>query len=94
MQWLLARPEIRDFLRRRVMVPYQEEWVDRVDSMKSLQGWSDVTITHFRDLGVYGEQILLGIRFGDWSNINDRTARELGALLAPEVQAYCTPTAR
>ena len=23
--------------------------------MKTLQGWSDVTVTHFRDLGVYGE---------------------------------------
>ena len=48
-EWLLARPEMRDFLGGRVMVPYTEAWMDRVDSMKTLQGWSDVTITHFRD---------------------------------------------
>jgi hypothetical protein len=65
-QWLLARPEIRQFLGGREMVPYPEGWMDRVDSMKSLQGWPDVTVIHFRDLGTYGEQILLSIRYGAW----------------------------
>ena len=34
MQWLLARPEMRDFLGGRTMVPYEEAWMDRVDAMK------------------------------------------------------------
>ena len=41
-QWLLARPEMREFLRGRVMVPYPERWMDSVDTMKTLQGWTDV----------------------------------------------------
>ena len=40
-QWLLARPEMREFLGGRVMVPYPEAWMDRVDAMKTLQGWTD-----------------------------------------------------
>jgi hypothetical protein len=71
-QWLLARPEMREFLGGRIMVPYPEPWMDRVDAMKALQGWSDTPVLYFRDLGVYGEQILLGIRFGAWSTVVDR----------------------
>jgi hypothetical protein len=67
-QWLLARPELREFLPRRVMVAYPESWMPSVDAMKRVQGWSDISVRYFRDLAVYGEQILLGIRFGDWSN--------------------------
>jgi hypothetical protein len=66
MQWILARPEFREFLGGRVMVPYDEEWMDRVDSMRLLQGWGDTSVSHFRDLAVYGEQILLSIRYGNW----------------------------
>jgi hypothetical protein len=71
-QWLLARPEFRDFLPTRVMVAYPEPWMDRVDAMKRAQGWSDTSVRYFRDLGVFGEQLLLSIRFGDWSNVFDR----------------------
>ena len=82
-QWLLARPEMRDFLQSRPMVPYKEPWMGEVDTMKTLQGWTDVTVTHFRDLAVFGEQILLSIRYGDWIDINDAgVGEELGALLA------------
>lgn len=89
MQWLLGRPEMREFLGGRVMVPYEEEWQDRVDTMKSLQGWSDVTVTHFRDLGVYGEQLLLGIRYGNWSIINDpQQAANWARYWRPELQRY------
>lgn len=88
-EWLLARPEMRDFLGGRVMVPYTEAWMDRVDSMKTLQGWSDVTITHFRDLGVYGEQILLSVRYGDWVTINDQlSAGNWARYWRPEIQSY------
>jgi hypothetical protein len=68
-QWLLARPEFSQFLATRTMVVYPEPWMDRVDAMKRLQGWTDVSVRHFRDLAVFGEQILLSIRYGDWSNV-------------------------
>jgi hypothetical protein len=73
-QWLIARPEIRDFLQSRAMVPYKERWMPSVDAMKTMQGWSDTTITHFRDLGVFGEQLLLSVRYGDWVRIEDEDA--------------------
>jgi hypothetical protein len=88
-QWLLGRPEIRDFLQSRHMVPYQEPWMAPVDTMKTLQGWSDVTITHFRDLGIYGEQILLTVRYGDWIDVNNEdAARNWARYWRPEIQGY------
>ena len=44
-QWLLARPEMRDFLQSRPMVPYKEPWMGEVDTMKKMQGWTDVSVT-------------------------------------------------
>lgn len=70
-QWILARPEFREFLPTRIMVAYPEPWMDRVDAMKRIQGWTDVSTLHFRNLGVFGEQLLLSIRFGAWSDVND-----------------------
>ena len=89
-QWLLARPEMREFLRGRYMVPYDESWMGAVDSMKRLQGWTDTSISHFHDLAVTGERILLSIRWGDWTdieNIEDQAklwARQWG----PEAKKY------
>lgn len=88
-QYILSRPELRDFLQSRAMVPYKEAWMPQVDTMKTLQGWSDVTVTHFRDLGVYGEQILLSVRFGDWIAINDEdSAKNWARYWRPEIQGY------
>ena len=88
-QWLIARPEIRDFLQSRHMVPYKEAWMPQVDTMKSLQGWTDVTVTHFRDLAVYGEQILLSIRYADWIDVNDEdSAKNWARYWRPELQGY------
>ena len=88
-QYILSRPEVRDFLQSRVMVPYREAWMPQVDAMKTLQGWSDVTITHFRDLGVYGEQLLLSIRYGDWINVDDEnSAKNWARYWKPELQGY------
>jgi hypothetical protein len=87
---MLARPEMKEFLRGRYMVPYQEEWMGAVDSMKKLQGWTDTTITHFYELAVTGERILLSIRYGDWSdieNIEDQ-ARTWARSCRPEIQRY------
>jgi hypothetical protein len=88
-EYILARPEMREFLGGRIMVPYQEAWMGRVDTMKTLQGWSDVPVTHFRNLGVYGEQIILSIRYGDWIEVNDQDqARNWARYWRPEIEGY------
>jgi hypothetical protein len=89
-QWLLARPEFREFLPTRNMVAYPEPWMDRVDAMKSLQGWTDISIDHFNRLAVFGEQILLSIRFGAWSNINQSapSAASWARFWRAEIQGY------
>lgn len=89
MQWLLARPEMRDFLGGRTMVPYEENWMNRVDSMKLMQQWTDVSITHFRDLAVFGEQIVLAVRYGNWGLANDpQAAANWARYWRPEIQRY------
>jgi hypothetical protein len=89
MQWLLARPEMREFIGGKIMVPYEEEWMDRVDTVKQMQGWSPTTVTHFRDLGVFGEQILLSVRYGNWSVLNDpQEAANWCRYWRPEIQRY------
>ena len=80
-QWLLARPEFREFLPTRIMVAYPEPWMDRVDAMKKLQGWTDTSVLHFRNLGVFGEQLLLSIRCGHWSDEFEPAGLQLGAVL-------------
>ena len=88
-QWLLARPEFRSFLPTRVMVAYPEPWMDRVDSMKKMQGWTEVSVRHFRDLGVTGEPILLSIRFGNWSvTIDPNQAGNWARFWRQEIQWY------
>ncbi|WP_394850259.1 hypothetical protein LZC95_22730 [Pendulispora brunnea] len=88
-QWILGRPEMREFLRGRPMVPYPEPWMDRVDAMKSLQGWTDVSVVHFRDLGIFGEQLLLSIRHGSWARQNDPAAgMNWARFWRQEVQGY------
>jgi hypothetical protein len=90
MQWMLARPEMREFLRGRYMVPYQETWMGAVDSMKRLQGWTDTSITHFHELAMTGERILLSIRYGDWTDINsiEEQAKNWARNSKPEIQRY------
>lgn len=75
MQWILAQPEMREFLGGPTMVPYEEPWMDRVDTMKTLLGWSDASVTHFFELAVHGEQILLSVRHGRW-NESSRTRED------------------
>jgi hypothetical protein len=88
-EWLLARPEMREFLPSRIMVDYPEPWMDRVETMKTLQGWTDTSVMHFRDLGVFGEQILLSIRFGAWpSIIESQHAANWARYWRPEIQGY------
>ncbi|MBN9657231.1 MAG: hypothetical protein J0H49_03585 [Acidobacteria bacterium] len=88
-QWLLARPEIRDFLQSRTMVPYTEKWMGQVDAMKRLMGWSDVPVTQFRDLAVFGEQIILSIRYQLWiAETEPAQAINWARYWRPELQAY------
>ena len=88
-EWLIARPEMRDFLPRRIMVDYPEAWMDSVESMKSLQGWTSTSVLHFRDLGVFGEKILLSVRFGGWtSEIHPEKAANWARYWRPEIQGY------
>lgn len=88
-QWIMAQPEIREFLQSRAMVPYTEAWMPQVDTMKTLQGWSDVTVSHFRDLGEYGERIVLSVRFGDWiADLNEDHAKHWARFFRADIQAY------
>lgn len=89
MEYIIARPEIRSFLQSRAMVPVTEAWIPQVDAMKTLQGWTDVSATYFRDLAVYGEQLLLTIRYADWIGVNDEDpAKNWARFWRPEVQGY------
>ncbi len=88
-QWLLARPEIREFIGGRIMVPYPESWMGSVDSMKKLQRWSDDSALQFRNLGIFGERLLLSIRHQTWIDINDQEeARTWARYWQEEVQGY------
>jgi hypothetical protein len=69
LQWILARPEFREFIPTRIMVAYPEPWMDRVDAMKKLQGWTDTSVLHFRNLAIFGEQVILGVRYGNWNSV-------------------------
>jgi hypothetical protein len=89
MQWLFARPEMREFLRGRAMVPYREKWMGQVDTMKRLLGGPDVSVTHFRELADSGEKVCLAVRYGDWIAVNDQTqALNWARYFKPEIQAY------
>jgi hypothetical protein len=70
--WLLARPEMQEFLGGRPMVNQRETWIDRAQTLRSLCGWGDAPAMHYRDLAVFGEQILLSIRFGNWIQVDDK----------------------
>ena len=88
-QWLLARPEFREFLPTRIMVAYPEPWMDRVDAMKKLQGWTNTSVLDFRNLAMFGEQILLSIRYGHWSDVQDPIqALNWARFWRPQVQGY------
>jgi hypothetical protein len=88
-QYLLARPEFREFLPTRQMVPYPEAWMDRTAVLNSIHGWTKASVLNFRDLGVFGEQILLGIRFGAWSTVFNRDQAANWAIFwRPQIQNY------
>lgn len=88
-QWLLARHEFREFLPTRSMVAYPEPWMDRVDAMKKLMGWTETSVIHFHNLAVFGEQVLLAIRYGAWSTVFEPVqAFNFARFWRPQVQGY------
>jgi hypothetical protein len=89
MQWLLARPESREYLGARGMIAYPEPWMEQVEAMKNLQRWVDTDITYFRDLAIFGERLVLTFRFGDWTPIiYPQNAANWARYWRPEIQGY------
>jgi hypothetical protein len=63
--------------------------MDRVDAMKKLQGWTDTSVLQFRNLAIFGEQILLGIRWGFWSDVQEaEQAFNWARIFRPQIQGY------
>jgi hypothetical protein len=85
-QFILSRPEFDDFLPSPAVFP--EPWMSRVDAMRRLQGWGDVSIQHYRDLATFGEQVLLSIRFGDWAQVTPGQAASWARFWRREVEGY------
>jgi len=69
-QYIISQEETRIFLGGRPMVPYPENWMDRIDTVRNMMGWGSTSITYFYDLAIHGEKILLAIRYGNWSDAN------------------------
>ncbi|HEX8903781.1 MAG TPA: hypothetical protein VF771_02925, partial [Longimicrobiaceae bacterium] len=88
-QWLLARPEMREFLHGKPMVAYPEPWMPRLDALRQRMGWGATSVTYFRDLARFGERILLSVRYGNWTSVSDQdVARTWARYWKPEVQGY------
>jgi hypothetical protein len=88
-QWLLSRPEVREFLGGRPGVPYPEAWMPHVETLRQVMGWNDGSIRHYRDLATFGEQLLLSIRLMPWSSQTDaNVAAGWLTFWRPEVQGY------
>jgi len=89
-QWLLARPELREFLPSRSMIAYPESWMGPLSTMNTLQGWTNQSPVHFNTLAVYGEMLLLSIRFGNWNDLTltSDNAANWARAFRPEIQGY------
>jgi hypothetical protein len=88
-QWILGRKEIKEFLRGKAMVIYDEPWMGVVDTMKNIQGWQSTSIKPYHELAEYGEDILLSIRYTMWSQINTpQVAGNWANRFRPAIQRY------
>jgi hypothetical protein len=88
-QWMLARPELKEFLNAKPMVAYPEPWMGRVDAMRQIQGWGDTSITYYWELATFAERILLSVRYGNWSYLADHEyARSWARFWRPEIKGY------
>ena len=89
-QWILSRPQLREFLPSRASVAYPENWMPQVDAMKTLQGWTDTSVINFSRLATLGEPLLLSIRYGNWSDpgISNDQAANWARFWRQEIQGY------
>ena len=88
-EWLVARPEMREFLPSPAREDHPEPWMGRVETMKIAQGWTGTSILHFRDLGIFGEKIVLSVRYGLWTNaVEADSAAKWARFWRPEIQGY------
>jgi hypothetical protein len=89
-QYILSRREIWEFLRGRTMVVYDEPWMGQVDAMKSMQGWTNTSISYYHNLATLGETILLSIRFTPWSQSGapSSMAASWANMLRDSIQKY------
>lgn len=88
-QHLLANPVMQQFLGGRPMVAYPQPWMDRVDSMKSLQRWDPVSITYFYELANHGEAIIASIRNFPWATVANATiAGQWAQVFRNQIQIY------
>jgi hypothetical protein len=90
MQWVLSLREVGEFLGGKPMLPFEEEWQAPVDAMKNLIGGTPASITHFHEMAVCGERLLLGIRWGAWNSIAVTTdsARNWARTWRNDIQRY------
>ena len=88
-QWLLARPEMREFLHAKPMVAYPEGWIPPLEALRHRMRWGAASVTHFYDLARFGERILLSVRYGNWTGVsNQDVARTWVRYWKPEIQGY------
>jgi hypothetical protein len=96
-QWILARPEMREFFATRPSIIYPEPWMDRVEAAKSLLGIEGPNVLHMYHLATMGERLLLSARYHPWSTIVDAAeaanwARDFRSDVQGYIHAYRAAT--
>jgi len=88
-QWMLSQPELGEFLPTRSAIAYPEPWMGRVEAMRALQGWGTTSVVNYHNLATFGEQLLLGIRYGAWSEVTrPAQAANWARIWRAEIQGY------
>lgn len=63
--------------------------MEQVEAMKRLQAWPDISVIHFHQLAQYGEQLLLSIRYSNWTMVSDQnSAKRWARKWRAQVQGY------
>ena len=89
MAWVMGRPEMREYLGGKGMIAYPEAWMEQVESMKTLQRWTETDVSYFRDLARFGERIVLTLRWGIWAPIiYAENAANWARYWRPEIEGY------
>jgi hypothetical protein len=95
-QSILAQDDMDKYLpaREAVIDSFPEKWMARVDTMRQIQGWGDVSILHFWRLATKGERLLLTIRHDAWAqdrrdqDVAGKWARDLREDVTEYVHSY------